>query len=80
MLESVLLKGVSPEMGIRGRERVVAEFSKEAMAGRLEVECVDVVERTGGVGQGRWLLKWDLWVGWGVVGVLLAMIALQLSR
>ena len=79
VLESVLLKGVNPKMGIRGRERVVAEFSKEAMAGRLEIECVDVVERTGGVGQGRWLLKWDLWVGWGVVGVLLVMLALQLS-
>jgi len=80
VLGSVLARGVNPEMGRRGRERVVAEFSKEAMAGRFEVECVDVVERTGGIGQGRWLLKWDLWVGWAVVGVLLVMIALQLSR
>ena len=76
----MLLQGVNEEMGKRGRQRVIAEFSKEAMAARFETECIDVIEKTGGIGQGRWLLKWDLWVGWGVVGVLLVMIALQLSR
>ena len=80
VLEKVLIHGVNEEMGKRGRQRVIADFSKEAMAARFEAECVDVIERTGGVGQGRWLLKWDLWVGWGVVGILLVMIALQLSR
>jgi alpha-1,3/alpha-1,6-mannosyltransferase len=80
VLEQVLTRGVVPEMGKRGRQRVIAEFSKDAMATRLEMECVDVIEKTGGVGQGQWMMKWDLWVGWGVVGVLLVMIALQLSR
>lgn len=80
VLERVLLEGVGAEIGQRGRERVLAEFSKEAMAARFEVECVDVVERTGGIGQGAWVLKWDLWVGWAVVGALLGMIWLQLSR
>jgi alpha-1,3/alpha-1,6-mannosyltransferase len=80
ILEKVLVQGVNPEMGKRGRQRVIAEFSKEAMAARFERECIDVIEKTGGIGQGRWLLKWDLWVGWGVVGVLLVMITLQLSR
>lgn len=73
-------QGVNPEMGRRGRQRVIAEFSKEAMAARFETECIAVVERTGGIGQGRWLLKWDLWVGWGVVLILLVMITLQLAR
>jgi alpha-1,3/alpha-1,6-mannosyltransferase len=80
ILEKVLTQGVNEEMGKRGRQRVIAEFSKEAMAARFEAECIDVIEKTGGIGQGKWLLKWDLWVGWGVVGVLLVMIALQLSR
>ena len=80
ILEQVLTHGVVPEMGRRGRQRVIGEFSKEAMAARFEMECVDVIEKTGGIGQGRWMLKWDLWVGWGVAGVLLVMIALQLSR
>jgi len=80
VLERVLREGVNAEMGRRGRERVIVEFSKEAMAARFEAECVDVVERTGGIGRGRWLLKWDIWVGWGVVIVLLVMIWLQLSR
>jgi alpha-1,3/alpha-1,6-mannosyltransferase len=80
VLEKVLTQGVNPEMGMRGRQRVINEFSKEAMASRFELECVDVIERTGGIGQGRWLLKWDLWVGWGVVMILLAMIAVQISR
>ena len=80
ILDMVLTKGVNPEMGKRGRERVIGEFSKEAMASRFENECIDVIERTGGIGQGRWLLKWDLWVGWGVVAILLVMIVLQLAR
>ena len=80
VLERILLEGVGAEIGQRGRERVLAEFSKEAMAARFEVECVDVIERTGGIGQGAWVLKWDLWVGWAVVVVLLGMIGLQLSR
>lgn len=80
VLQKVLVDGVNEEMGRRGRQRVIAEFSKEAMAARFEVECVDVVERTGGLGQGKWVLKWDLWVGWGVVAVLLVMIWMQLSR
>ena len=80
VLEKVLTQGVNEEMGKRGRQRVITEFSKEAMASRFEAECIDVIEKTGGVGQGRWLLKWDLWVGWGVVVVLLVMIVLQLSR
>lgn len=80
VLEKILTQGVNEEMGKRGRQRVIAEFSKEAMAARFEAECIDVIEKTGGIGQGRWLLKWDLWVGWGVVVVLLVMIVLQLSR
>lgn len=74
------LRGLPAEMGRRGQKRVVQEFSKESMASRFESECVDVIERTGGIGQGRWLLKWDLWVGWGVVLILCVMIGLQLSR
>lgn len=74
------LRGLPEEMGLRGRRRVIQEFSKESMASRFEVECVDVIERTGGIGQGRWLLKWDLWVGWGVVAILCVMIGLQLAR
>ena len=80
VIAKILKDGVNPEMGRRGRERVIDEFSKEAMAARFEVECIDVIEKTGGIGQGRWLLKWDLWVGWGVVAVLLVMIAIQLAR
>ena len=80
ILETVLTRGVNPEMGKRGKQRVIAEFSKEAMAARFENECIDVIEKTGGIGQGRWLLKWDLWVGWAVVCILLVMIVLQLSR
>jgi len=80
ILQSVLERGTNPEMGTRARQRVINEFSKEAMAERFERECVDIVERTGGIGSGRWLLKWDLWVGWGVVCILLVMITLQVAR
>jgi alpha-1,3/alpha-1,6-mannosyltransferase len=80
ILSNILQKGVNPEMGNRGRQRVIAEFSKEAMAGRFENECVDVVQRTGGVGQAKWMLKWDLWVGWTVVAILFWILFLQLSR
>jgi alpha-1,3/alpha-1,6-mannosyltransferase len=80
ILEKVLTHGTNPEMGRRGRQRVIREFSKEAMAARFELECIDVIERTAGIGQGRWLLKWDIWVGWTAVAILLGMIALQLSR
>jgi len=80
VLATVLQRGTNPEMGIRARKRVIANFSKEAMAERFERECVDVVERTGGVGSGRWMLKWDLWVGWGVVCILIVMISLQIAR
>lgn len=80
VLEQILKQGINPEMGKRGRQRVISDFSKETMASRFEMECVDVIEKTGGIGQGQWMLKWDLWVGWGVVGILLVMIALQLSR
>ena len=80
VLETVLKRGVNPEMGRRGRQRVIDEFSKEAMAARFELECLNVIETTGGIGQGRWMLKWDLWVGFCAVGILLIMIALQLSR
>lgn len=80
VLAKVLTQGVNPEMGRRGKDRVIEEFSKEAMAERFEAECVNVIEKTGGVGQGRWLLKWDLWVGWTVVVILLVMIVVQLLR
>jgi alpha-1,3/alpha-1,6-mannosyltransferase len=79
-LSTILEKGTNPEMGIRARKRVIANFSKETMAERFERECVDVVERTGGVGSGQWLLKWDLWVGWSVVCVLIVMISVQIAR
>jgi len=35
VLERVLREGVNAEMGRRGRERVIAGFSKEAMAARF---------------------------------------------
>jgi alpha-1,3/alpha-1,6-mannosyltransferase len=80
ILTTVLQKGINEEMGRRGKRRVIAEFSKDAMAGRFENECIDIINRTGGVGSARWMLKWDLWVGWTVVAILLGILFLQLSR
>jgi alpha-1,3/alpha-1,6-mannosyltransferase len=80
VLDTVLRKGVNPEMGRRGRQRIISEFSREAMADRFERKVVNVVEMTRGMGEGRWLMAWEIWVGWSAVGILLAMIIVQLSR